>query len=71
MDGNRIPRRFGKITDMMLIHTNVDRPGDVIHVFKNECGGYSALNTRTGKYAHCFVSMLRGKRIFQMTGIEQ
>ena len=49
----------------MLIETNTDKPGDVLHVFKNDLG-YLALNLRTGKYAYAFVSMLRNKAIFEL-----
>ena len=53
-DRNRIPRKFNRITGKMLIETNMDKPGDVLHVFKNDFG-YLALNLRTGKYAYAFV----------------
>ena len=64
-DRNRIPRKFNRITGKMLIETNMDKPGDVLHVFKNDFG-YLALNLRTGKYAYAFVSMLRSKAIFEL-----
>lgn len=64
-DRNRIPRKFNRITGKMLIETNMDKPGDVLHVFKNNFG-YLALNLRTGKYTYAFVSMLRNKAIFEL-----
>lgn len=64
-DRNRIPRKFNRITGKMLIETNMDKPGDVLHVFKNDFG-YLTLNLRTGKYAYAFVSMLRNKAIFEL-----
>ena len=65
---NRIPRKFNQITGKMLIKTNMDEPGDIIHVFKNDYG-YSVLNLRTGKYAYAFLSMLRTSEIFQIQEI--
>lgn len=63
-DHNRIPRSFLRIKVEMLIDTNLDKVGDVLHVFKNDCGsGYLALNKRTGKYAYMFPSMLRDKEV--------
>lgn len=65
---NRIPRKFNRITGTMLISTNLDQPGDVLHVFKND-SGYLALNTRTGKYGYVFVSMLRNADIIKITEV--
>ena len=65
---NRIPRKFHRITGEMLINTNMDQAGDVLHVYKNNYG-YLALNMRTGKYAYTFVSMLRNAEIFHITEI--
>lgn len=55
---NVIPRNFKRIVAEMLIDTSCDKKGDIVHLFKDECG-YRELNTRTGLYARPFVSMLR------------
>ena len=34
----RLPVKFNRITGKMLIETNMDKPGDVLHVFKNDFG---------------------------------
>lgn len=68
MTHNRIPRKFARITGEMLIKTNLDEKGDILHVFKNDCG-YLALNTRTGIYAYIFPSMLRNLEIFKITEV--
>ena len=65
---NIIPRAFSRITGTMLIQTSCDKPGDVLHIFKNY-SGYLALNTRTGKYAYAFPSMLRNAEIFKITEV--
>jgi len=65
---NRIPRKFSCITGKMLINTNMDKVNDILHIYKNDYG-YSALNTRTQKYAYCFVSMLRNAEIFELIEI--
>lgn len=65
MKNNIIPRKFNRITGKMLIDTNMDKSGDTVHIYKND-NGYLALNMRTGKYAYCFVSMLRDKEIFEL-----
>lgn len=70
MRKNRIPRTFNRITGKMLIETNCDQPGDVLHICKNDCSsGYLALNTRTGKYAYVFASMLRNAALFELAEI--
>lgn len=66
---NRIPRKFNRITVKMRIATNLDKPGDVLHVYKNY-SGYLALNTRTGIYAYAFPSMLRNTAICEFLAIE-
>lgn len=63
--GNRIPRKFNRITGEMLIDTNMSKQGDTLHIFKND-SGYLALNLRTGKYAYMFVSMLRNNKVFKL-----
>lgn len=66
---NRIPRRFDRITVTMHTETSHDKPGDVLHVYKNN-SGYLALNTRTGIYAYMFAAMLRNAEICTITSIE-
>ena len=66
---NRIPRKFNRITGTVNISTSHTSPGDVIHITKNE-NGYSGLNTRTGKYAYYFPSMLRNAEIFSILEVE-
>lgn len=68
MSKNRIPRKFNSITGKVLIETNMNKPGDIIHVYKNDCG-YIAYNERTGKYFYIFVSMLRNAEIFELMEI--
>lgn len=65
---NIIPRNFNCITGRILIDTNLDKAGDVLHVYKNDCG-YLALNTRTGKYEYIFASMLRNAELFEKINI--
>ena len=62
---NRIPRKFSRITGKMLIETSAAKPGDIIHLYKNN-PGYLGLNTRTGLYAYYFPSMLRNGSIFEL-----
>lgn len=66
--GNRIPRKFNRITGEVLVDTNLDIAGDTLHVFKNDFG-YLALNKRTGKYGYMFASMLRNSDVFSVTEI--
>lgn len=68
MKNNRIPRVFNCIVGKMLVETSASKPRDILHVFKND-SGYLALNTRTGKYAYVFVSMLRNKEVFELIEI--
>lgn len=68
---NRIPRKFNRIIGKMLIETSCDKPNDIIHITKNDYDGYSAFNTRTQKYACCFVSMLRNAEIFELMEVEK
>lgn len=55
---NVIPRKFIRITCKMLIGTNVNKPGDVLHVYRND-SGLRAMNTATGEYFYMFPSILR------------
>lgn len=68
IERNRIPRSFERITGEMLIDTNVDKKGDMLHIFKDE-RGYTALNLRTGKHSHVFVDMLRNAALFKVAEI--
>ena len=65
---NKIPRKFYRITVEMLINTSEGIKGDICHIFKNR-HGYFSLNTRTGKYADMFLSMLRNAEIIKITEI--
>ena len=59
------------MTGEMLVNTTVSRIGDVMHIFKNDCGtGYLALNMRTKKYAYMFASMLRNPELFKLVSVE-
>lgn len=69
MKNNRIPRKFNRIVGKMLIDTNVSKANDILHVYKND-NGYLALNTRTKKYANCFVSMLRNSQVFELVSVD-
>lgn len=66
---NRIPRKFTRIIGKMLINTNMDKINDIVHITKYDYG-YSAFNTRTQEYTHCFVGMLRNAEIFELMEIE-
>ena len=55
---NVIPRKFHRITCKMLIETSENKPGDVLHVYRNDFG-LCALNTATGKYFYMFPAILR------------
>ena len=58
--GNCIPRTFSQISAKSLIDTNITQKGDFLIIQKNE-GRYIAQNTRTGKTAQLFVSLLRNE----------
>ena len=66
--GNVIPRKFEKIRGKMLIKTNVNEQGDLVDIFKDDCG-YHGLNLRTGEQYACFVSMLRIGEVFEVLEI--
>ena len=55
---NVIPRKFYRIVCKMLTETSENKPGDVLHVYRND-SGLCALNTATGKYFYMFPSILR------------
>ena len=68
---NIIPRKFNRITCKMLIETNANKPGDVLHVYRNDFG-LCALNTATGKYFYNVVpqSLARGSADADYVGLE-
>lgn len=55
---NVIPRKFYRIACKILTGTNANKPGDVLHVYRND-SGLCALNTATGKYFYISPSILR------------
>ena len=69
MKNNKIPRKFNLIVGKMLIDTNVNKAGDVLHISKDE-HGYIAFNTRTNKYASLFISMMRNNQVFEVMNVE-
>lgn len=66
---NRIPRNFNCIIGKILINTSMDKINDILHIYKNDNGGYLALNTRTNKYAYCFGNMIRNAELFELIKI--
>ena len=66
---NVIPRKFYRITCKMLTGTNANKPGDVLHVYRND-SGLCALNTATGKYFYIFPSMLRDSLLCEFLEVE-
>lgn len=62
---NRIPRKFYSITGEMLISTSESKPGDIIHIYKNDFG-YLGYNPRTNRHFYMFVSMIRNADIFRI-----
>ena len=67
--GNVIPRKFNRITCKMLTGTNVNKPGDVFHVYRND-SGLCALNTATGKYFYISPSILRDPLLCEFLEVE-
>jgi hypothetical protein len=67
---NRIPRKFYSITGEMLIDTSESKPGDEIHIYKNDFG-YLGYNTRTNRHFYMFVSMIRNADVFRVIEITQ
>lgn len=55
---NRIPRRFFALYVKMIINTSHTRPGDIIHISKNDFG-YLGYNTRTNSYSYYSPALLR------------
>ena len=66
---NVIPRKFYRIVCKMLIGTNANKPGDVLHVYRND-SGLCALNTATGKYYYVFPAMLRDPLLCEFLEVE-
>ena len=66
---NVIPRKFNRITCKMLIGTNANKPGDVLHVYRNDFG-LCAMNTATGKYYYISPSILRDPQMCEFLEVE-
>ena len=69
MKYNVIPRKFNTIIGKMLIDTSMNKVNDIVHISKDDCG-YLSFNTRTQKYARCFVDMLRNVNIFELIEVK-
>ena len=65
---NVIPRKSYRITCKMLIGTNANKPGDVLHVCRNDAG-WLALNTATCKYFYISASILRDPRMCEVVEV--
>lgn len=61
---NRIPRHYLRITAQALIRTTACRPGDIIHIYRNDAG-HIGFNTVTKAYAYYPASLLRNPAAFQ------
>ena len=66
---NVIPRKFNRITCKMLTGTNANKPGDVLHVYRNDFG-LCALNKETGKYFYISSSILRDPHVCEFLEVE-
>ena len=66
---NVIPRKSYRITCKMLIETNANKPGDVLHVYRNN-SGLCAMNTATGKYFYISPSILRDPQVCEFLEVE-
>lgn len=66
---NVIPRKFYRIVCKILIGTNANKPGDVLHVYRNDFG-LCALNTATGKYFYIPPSILRDSNLCDFLEVE-
>lgn len=67
---NTIPRHFIRLTVKMLVDTSCSVAGDILHVYKNDCG-YLVLNMRTNKYAYAFPAMLRNGAVCNVLEVLQ
>lgn len=65
---NRIPRNFYSLTGETLISTSESKPGDIIHITKNDFG-YLGYNPRTNRHFYMFASMIRNADIFRITEV--
>ena len=66
---NVIPRNFIHIMCKMLTGTTENKPGDVLHVYRND-SGLCALNTATGKYFYISPSILRDPLLCEFLEVE-
>lgn len=66
---NVIPRKFYRIVCKMLTETSENKPGDVLHVYRNDLG-LCALNTATGKYFYVSPSILRDPMLCEFLEVE-
>ena len=66
---NVIPRKFYRIVCKILTGTNANKPGDVLHVYRND-SGLCALNTATGKYFYMFPAILRDPLLCEFLEVE-
>ena len=66
---NVIPRKFIRITCKMLTGTSENKPGDVLHVYRNDFG-LCALNAETGKYFYISPAILRDPRMCEFFEVE-
>ena len=66
---NVIPRKFYRIVCKMLTETSENKPGDVLHVYRND-SGLCALNTATGKYFYMPPSILRDHQFCEFLEVE-
>ena len=66
---NVIPRKFNRITCKMLIGTTENKPGDVLHVYRNN-SGLCALNMATGKYFYVFHAIMRDPLLCEFLEVE-
>jgi hypothetical protein len=67
---NVIPHKFHLMVGRMLIKTNCNEVGDVLHVCRKDYG-LTALNVRTGERVRPFISMLRNPELFEIMLIEK
>ena len=66
---NVIPRKFYSIICKILTETSATKPGDVLHVCRNDFG-LCALNTATGKYFYISPSILRDPQLCEFLEVE-
>ena len=66
---NVIPRKFYHIACKMLTETSANKPGDVLHVYRNDLG-FCALNTATGKYFYISPAILRDSLFCEFLEVE-